>query len=920
MSTTQHYLAAHRAFYQAIIQVERLHADSQADLPVAQMLEQVTCLIADILHAPMVWIGLVSPGQLVWSPTAAAGSAAAVFEGVHLSVDAAIPEENGPEKLIRSRQPYICDLDAHVMTPWRNLAMDNNIGGFAGAPFYYGQKERGIIFICHREDETFPEDILDLLSHLAECLGTFFNRCQTGLELARLRRYQNVYVALLQEMLRHPPPEILFQRLAQLLMEHADALGVVVWSVEPGSEWLRQVAVEARSADRVCALKSLKVSLNPEHVPYGRPMDVWLPHESIIPPLVVENMQMDREIPASLGLPQFSQGVAALGGWPITAGKGTVPVAVLMVESAESDYFSPALQSLLSQLVDSIHIALEEYHRRQLLTAEQESHAWQAHHDCLTGLPNRLGLTKRLNDAKARALRHGCLLGVAMLDLDDFKATNDRYGHAVGDRLLMALAARLKQALRRTDFVVRLGGDEFVLILEDLQDRNDLEAILNKIGEAIETPFELADDLTISIHGSLGLTIFPFDQGDADLLLQHADEALYAQKEAKLARNHFWGYYNESLNQHKRIRYQVLRALLGDGGLRVFYQPVLDLASHRIVGIEALARLENGEGAILLPKEFLPQFNPEDQHILTQLMLSRAITDLIELDKAGHALWVSVNVTPGLLFSGACLGCLTGLLASSKIDPSRIVLEILEGNDFPSMDEARREVLRIKALGVRLALDDIGSAYSSLLRFKDLPIDEIKLDQTFVCSLEANPNGLHFINALLDLSRSMGVDFVAEGCETPDILDALKVLRVPMVQGYAVAQAMPITTLRNWLQHFPTEGTKTPSSLLGIYASHLSTFSTIRNVAQKNLRWLGELSIVAEEPFLALNTAIAAQGWAGTAIDIAHRAYHRVISATLTALKEEGDVDWTATEDAADFFEQTILSAIREINHERPVT
>ena len=909
--------ASREVFYLAITQVNRMLAHPQPESSVEDILSRVVTRMAKILQAPLVWIGITSDGQSVLSIAASAGPAARIFADMRVSVDPDAPEGRGPSgQAIRSGQPYVCHRDDPIIAPWRDLAVIHGIEGFAGAPFYFGEGDRGIVSICRRDGEIFPECVIDLISSLAEDLGAFLDRRKTALELARLRRYQKVLEILQQEMLRQPAPEILYQRLAQLLMEYTDALEVLVWMVKSGSEWLQQAAVAARSKEREEALLGLRVSLDPDHLPYGQMAAARIYHAAA--PLVIEDVQKDQDIRAGWG--EFlSREAQALGGWPIFAGGGATPVAVLMVESTEADYFSPALQNLLNQLVGTIHIALDEYHSRQQLAAERESQTWQAHHDCLTGLPNRLGLARRLGDAMARALRHERLLGVGMLDLDDFKAINDTHGHAMGDRLLMALAGRLKQALRHTDFAARLGGDEFVLVLEDLHDLGDLETTIAKVGEALELPFSFDDGLTIQVRGSLGLTVYPLDDCDADLLLRHADQALYASKAVKEQRNQYWSYYNDALDQCRKAG-MTLRSLLGAGGLRVFYQPVLDLASNRIVGIEALARLENSEGAIFMPKEFLPQSNPEDQRMLAQMMLSRAIVDLAELDKAGHALWVSVNITPELLLSGTCLRCLGPILAAAaNIDPSRIVLEILEGSDFLSMDEARERILEIKALGVRVALDDIGSAYSSLLRLKDLPIDEIKLDQAFVRTLKANPNGLYFIQTLLDLSRSLRVDFVAEGCETADVLDALKVLNVPMVQGYAIAPAMPVDVLHDWLRRSPSLRGDSLYSLLGIFAHHLSYVSLIQGLAVKNPQWLAGLPL--QDALLSpVTPAIAALGLTSTSIDIAHHAYHRVLGATIRAFRAEGAVDWTAAEDAASFFQQVLLSAIREANGHSPLS
>ena len=307
-------------FYRAITQVNRMLTHPQPESSIEDILSRGVSLIANILQAPLVWIGIAPNGQSELSIAAAASPGVSGLASMRVSVDPDVPEGAGPSgQSVRSGQPYVCHRDDPIMAPWRNLAIANGIGGFAGAPFYLNEGDRGIVSICRRDEESFPEDVVGLIFHLAEDVGTFL--------------------------------------------------------------------------DRLC--------------------------------------------------------------------------------------------NLLNQLVSNIHIALDEYHSRQQLAAERESHAWQAHHDCLTGLPNRLGLARRLGDASARALRHERLLAVGMLDLDDFKAINDIHGHAIGDRLLVDMAGRLKRALRHTDFAARLGGDEFVLVLEDLQDLGYLEAVIAKVGEVL---------------------------------------------------------------------------------------------------------------------------------------------------------------------------------------------------------------------------------------------------------------------------------------------------------------------------------------------------------------------------------------------------------------------------------------------------
>ncbi|MGC9208145.1 EAL domain-containing protein, partial [Acidithiobacillus sp.] len=278
-----------------------------------------------------------------------------------------------------------------------------------------------------------------------------------------------------------------------------------------------------------------------------------------------------------------------------------------------------------------------------------------------------------------------------------------------------------------------------------------------------------------------------------------ADQALYESKAHKSDRERSWVLFGE---ERKAPRTPAQR-LLDAGALEVWYQPILDNRARRVVGVEALARLRDGDGKIWSPAEFLPQLQGKDLFELSRQVLQQALIDLSVLDALGLSLWVSVNIDPHSV-SDACVACLREMIVHGAVDPSRITLEILEGSDFLEQQAALEHLLALKAQGIRLALDDVGSAYASLLRMKDLPIDEIKLDQGFVRTLEERPQDLHFVAAIQDLAAGMGVDLVVEGVETEDILDAVTVLGVKFLQGYGIARPMPLAQLQEFLAHQPS--------------------------------------------------------------------------------------------------------------------
>ncbi len=457
--------------------------------------------------------------------------------------------------------------------------------------------------------------------------------------------------------------------------------------------------------------------------------------------------------------------------------------------------------------------------------------AQQALFDMLTGLPNRRALDAELEKAMARADRHEYLLGVVMMDLDGFKLVNDTYGHETGDLVLRSVGQHLREGVRRTDFVARLGGDEFVLLLEDCISIEEINITLEKIGGVVRQPIDLPDGNKAEIDLSAGMSIYPTDDGinNPDTLLRYADQALYKCKSHKTDRLHFWTLYGEPVP----LRLNAVQKQLRNGELLVHYQPVLDTHSHQIVGVEALARLRNEDGRILHPGEFLPLLTAENVTDLSWMVLTQALTDLAGLDALGWSLWVSFNVAQES-FDDRCVRCLAGVMGASGIDPSRITLEILGDSNFLERNAALSVLHDIKDLGIRLALDDVGSACFSLLRLKALPIDEIKLDQGFIRLLEERPQDLDFIASIRDLAVGMGVDLVVEGIETDEILDAISVMGIRLLQGYAIAKPMPVTQLREFLVQRPFYHRQHPTSLLGLYAKQVSDQGALKKVILDN--------------------------------------------------------------------------------------
>ena len=525
--------------------------------------------------------------------------------------------------------------------------------------------------------------------------------------------------------------------------------------------------------------------------------------------------------------------------------------------------------------------------------------------DPLTHLPNRRALETEMDRAMDRAQRNKKLLAVCMLDLDAFKPVNDSYGHESGDETLTILGKRLLAALRKTDFVARLGGDEFVILVENLSDKDALEPILNKIQEAVTAQILLSSGETIQVSMSMGIVLYPLvDLETEDQLLRKADRALYESKAHKADRECSWVFFGDPPKLFRNLA----QRLLDSGALDVWYQPILDNRVCKVVGVEALARLRGEDGKIWTPAEFLPQLQEMDLFELSRQVLQQALIDLSVLDAAGFPLWVSVNVDARSI-SEACVECLHEMIAQFGVDPSRIVLEILEGSDFLEQPMALEHLQTLKTQGLCLALDDVGSAYASLLRMKDLPIDKIKMDQGFVRTLESRPQDLHFIRAIQELAMELKVDLVVEGVETADILDAMMTTGVPYLQGYAISRPVPFAKLQMFLTDYSPLDQELPTGLFGFYAGALSFHSAINKMLMTNPSEINS-EVLSDARHCRWHGVLLRLGYGDDSpLQRIHNDYHRVLGTEArNATQNIRSIEWKMIDESLGVFLEAILS------------
>ena len=411
--------------------------------------------------------------------------------------------------------------------------------------------------------------------------------------------------------------------------------------------------------------------------------------------------------------------------------------------------------------------------------------AHQAHHDPLTGLPNRLLFSDRTEQALASAQLHkrGCAL--LLVDLDHFKIINDSLGHNVGDELLKRVAERFRELFAPGVTLARLGGDEFALLVENCSLPGQAAVLARRILDALKEPLRL-DDQALFINASIGISLFPADALSAGQLLRNADSALF---KAKNAGRDGYALYTEELTAHAQQRVEIafdLRCALQREELRVHYQPVHDLATSRLVGVEALVRWEHPKRGLVSPGEFIPI--AERTGLIAQIdawVMDQACRQMCRWQQAGVALsFVAVNVSSRLLGHRELYEQVAKVLQDTGLDPACLELEVTESAVMEEPEVALEQMHRLRELGVRLAIDDFGTGYSSLLRLKRLPVQKLKIDQGFVAGLPWDEDDAAIVRVIIALARSMGMQVHAEGIEQREQAAFLLEQACELGQGY----------------------------------------------------------------------------------------------------------------------------------------
>jgi diguanylate cyclase (GGDEF)-like protein len=454
------------------------------------------------------------------------------------------------------------------------------------------------------------------------------------------------------------------------------------------------------------------------------------------------------------------------------------------------------LQKARNELEEKVHARTRELTE---LTRQLEH---QAYHDTLTGLSNRVTFDDHLRLATSQAKREGRRIAVMFLDLDRFKIINDTLGHAVGDKLLIQVAQRLKACLRSSDTLARLGGDEFAVLLPQPHQETDAADVAMKITAAIAEPIQV-DGYSLHVTASIGVSLFPDDGSRAETIVKNADTAMYRSKDRG---GNQYTFFSADMNARAERRLALetkLRQAIREGGLNILYQPRCDTVSLEIVGFEALVRWEEPEEGPIAPAEFIPL--AEECGLIASIdewVLETACREMLSwCTQADRDIRLAVNLSPAQFIREDLHLVISDILRRTGFPGVKLELEITESLFGPGNTNTRKVLELVRELGIEVSIDDFGTAYSSLSRLKQLPLHTLKIDHSFVRDLGQDPDDETLVRTIIAMAHNLNLKVVAEGVETRLQYDYVKRYGCDTVQGFLFGQPTPCGQIAQMLNN-----------------------------------------------------------------------------------------------------------------------
>lgn len=474
-----------------------------------------------------------------------------------------------------------------------------------------------------------------------------------------------------------------------------------------------------------------------------------------------------------------------------------------MIEQGNYDYHLEIDSSdELGQIFDNINKMKEKIKNRQkdLLTHQKQIH-YLAYYDQLTGLPNKALFEEQLSKSLKKAKKAEQKIALLFLDLDHFKTVNDTIGHIFGDLLLKNVAKLLKKYVDEYDMIARLGGDEFVIIMKDVENKEKINNMVKKIVKAFQNPW-MIDDREFYITVSIGVTIFPDDGEDTYSLLKNADAAMHHIKENGKNNYHF---YTSTMNQRMLETLELgndLRHAIERDEFLLYYQPKIDISNRKVTGVEALIRWKHPHKGLVPPNHFIPL--AEEMGLIIQVgdwVIKTACKQIALWSLQGYKdIRVAVNLSVMQLQQPDFVDRVKEILEETGIEPKYLELEITENIIMSEFKFTNKRLYDLRKLGIHIALDDFGKGYSSLNYLKQLEIDVLKIDKTFIDDILKNQNEQAIVKAVVDMAHSMKLDVVAEGVETWDQFEYLKKLYCDKVQGYLFSKPLSAMEFEEYIQ------------------------------------------------------------------------------------------------------------------------